>query len=131
MNQISAQGIEQEVAGGGAGDDDAVVSEGEPLEGSDWLGFDGGEVRSDLEGRGDGGGGGPGEEEDGGAVGEEEGVGVDGAEEVRGFDQPVRFARSELAQFVARYAPQLRLVRSLRHRFGDSTCPGIVSSTQN
>lgn len=121
MNQISPQRIEQEVPGGGTGDNDAVVSECEPLKSGDWLCVDGGEVGSDLEGRGGGGVVGPWEEEDGGAVGDEEGMGVDGAEEVRGFDQPVRFSRSELAQFIARYATQLRLVRSLRHGFWDST----------
>lgn len=119
MNQFSAEGIEEDVAGGGAGDDDAVITEGEPLEGGDGLGIDGGEVGSDLEGRrcSGGGVGGPGEEEDGGAVGEDEGVSVDGAEELRGLHQPVGLPRSELAQLLARYAPQLRLVRSPSHRF--------------
>lgn len=123
MNQFSAEGIEEDVAGGGAGDDDAVITEGEPLEGGDGLGVDGREVGSNLQGRRCGGGvGGPGEEEDGGAVGEDEGVSVDGAEELRGLHQPVGLPRSQLAQFVACYATQLRLVRSPGHRFfSDST----------
>lgn len=118
MNQFPLEGVEEEVAGGGAGDDDAVITEGEPLEGGDGLGVDGREVGSNLQGRRCGGGvGGPGEEEDGGAVGEDEGVSVDGAEELRGLHQPVGLPRSELAQLLARYAPQLRLVRSPSHRF--------------
>ena len=118
MNQFSAEGIEEDVAGGGAGDDDAVITEGEPLEGGDGLGVDGREVGSNLQGRRCGGGvGGPGEEEDGGAVGEDEGVSVDGAEELRGLHQPVGLPRSELAQLLARYAPQLRLFSSSLYPF--------------
>lgn len=115
MNQVTAEGVDEEVAGGGAGDNDAVVTENEPFKGGNGLVVDGREVGSDLEGRGGGGMRGPREEEDGEAICEEKGMGVNGAEEIRVLNEPMRFSCSKLAQFIARNASQFRLVRSPRH----------------
>lgn len=102
MNQFAAQGVDEQVARGGAGDDDANIVKYQPFHGGDELGFDGRQFGSDPEAKSVRIG--PWEEEDGGATGKEDRVGVNGAEKVGVVYHPPGFSGSEFTQFFAGYA---------------------------
>ena len=79
-NQITLQGINEQIATGSGGHDDANVIENQPLNGGDTLGLDGREVRAYGEARSIGIG--PAEHENCGSVRERERMGIDCAEKI-------------------------------------------------
>jgi hypothetical protein len=113
VNQITAQRVNEEIPRRGPGHNHPHIVEHQPLYGGDVLGGDRGEIRSDLEaGRV---GIGPTEDEDKEPVGDGEGVGVERAEKVGVVHQPSLLPGANLAQLLARNAPQLGRVAPPPH----------------